>query len=100
MDLGYHVYVYGQKAYNGVAIFSKKPLESIDYGFNDILNNQEKVGILDEQKRVISGVIDNIRIVNLYVPNGNSLSSEKYEYKLQWLELLQEYLTTINPEKN
>ncbi|WP_069790024.1 exodeoxyribonuclease III [Cyanobacterium sp. IPPAS B-1200] len=99
IDLGYHVYVYGQKAYNGVAIFSKKPLESIDYGFNDILNNQEKVGILDEQKRVISGVIDNIRIVNLYVPNGNSLGSEKYEYKLQWLELLQEYLTTISPEK-
>ncbi len=99
IDLGYHLYIYGQKAYNGVAIFSKKPLDTIKYGFGGILES-DLVGNLDDQKRVISGVINNVRIVNLYVPNGNSLGSEKYEYKLQWLSLLQKYLATINPTKN
>ncbi len=94
LDLGYHVYIHGQKAYNGVAIFSKKPLDTIDYGFGGILD-PDLVGDLDDQKRVVSGVINNIRIVNLYVPNGNSLGSEKYEYKLKWLKLLKAYLTAI-----
>jgi len=99
LDLGYHVYVYGQKAYNGVAIFSKKPFDTIDYGFSAILD-ADVVGNLDEQKRVISGVINDLRIVNLYVPNGNSIGSQKYEYKLEWLNLLHQYLAKIDPIKN
>lgn len=93
-NIGYHAYIYGQKAYNGVAIFSLQPLKDIAYGFSGILETNI-VNDFDEQKRVISGVINNMRIVNLYVPNGNSLGSEKYEYKLQWLKILKQYLTIL-----
>lgn len=96
-QIGYQTYIYGQKAYNGVAIFSKKPLTKIDYGFAGILG-EENNGNLDEQKRVISAIINNIRIVNLYVPNGNSIGSEKYEYKLNWLKKLEEYLSKLKQE--
>ena len=61
-------------------------------GFGGILD-EETVGDLDEQKREISGVLGNVRVVNLYVPNGSSIGSEKYEYKLRWLALLKQYLT-------
>ena len=93
-DIGYHTYISGQKAYNGVAIFSSQPLQDIKIGFSAVLPS-DKVGIYDDQKRVISGVIDNIRIVNLYVPNGNSIPSEKFNYKLEWFVLLKEYLTIL-----
>ncbi len=89
-QLGYHTYISGQKAYNGVAIFSRKPLKDVSYGFHPILG--EKVGDFDLQKRVITGIIEDILIINLYVPNGSALGSEKYEYKLSWLKLLKEYL--------
>ena len=91
-ELGYHVYISGQKAYNGVAIFSRQPLQDVSQGFNPVLG--DKVGDFDLQKRVITGIIEDIRIVNLYVPNGSALGSEKYEYKLNWLKLLKEYLQT------
>jgi exodeoxyribonuclease III len=80
---GYHVYISGQKSYNGVAMFSKQPLTNVRCGFAGVLP-PELVGDLDEQKRV----------VNLYVPNGNLLGSDKYLYKLRWLELLGKYLKT------
>ena len=91
-ELGYHVYISGQKAYNGVAIFSRQPLKDVSQGFNPVLG--DKVEDFDLQKRVITGIIEDIRIVNLYVPNGSALGSEKYEYKLNWLKLLKEYLQT------
>ena len=91
-ELGYHVYISGQKAYNGVAIFSRQPLKDVSQGFNPVLG--DKVGDFDLQKRVITGIIEDIRVVNLYVPNGSALGSEKYEYKLNWLKLLKEYLQT------
>lgn len=93
-ELGYHTYVYGQKAYNGVALVSRVPLEKVLRGFSDLLA-AEKVGNLDDQKRVIAGVINDTCIVNLYVPNGSAVGSEKYDYKLRWLALLQEYLTVL-----
>ena len=88
---GYHVYVSGQKSYNGVAMFSKQPLTDVSRGFGGVLTS-ELVGDLDEQKRVIAGNLDGVRIVNLYVPNGNAIGSDKYAYKLRWLELLGQYL--------
>jgi exodeoxyribonuclease III len=91
---GYHVYISGQKAYNGVAIFSKQPLSDVRCGFGGVLA-PELVGNLDDQKRVITGSLDGVQIVNLYVPNGNAIDSDKYAYKLQWLELLGKYLKTI-----
>jgi exodeoxyribonuclease III len=97
-ELGYQVYFSGQKAYNGVAIFSKKPLSEVNYGFSPVLGS-EIVGEFDEQKRVIAGVVDNIQIVNLYVPNGSAIGSEKYEYKLAWLTLLKKYLQTLQTQQ-
>lgn len=92
-DLGYHLYISGQKSYNGVAIFSKSPLTNVTAGFTPILG--DRVGDFDQQKRVISGTIEDICILNLYVPNGSSVGSDKYEYKLQWLKLLRDYLKVI-----
>ncbi|UBF23737.1 exodeoxyribonuclease III [Kovacikia minuta CCNUW1] len=92
-SLGYDAHISGQKSYNGVAILSRIPLSSVSAGFAPILG--EAYADLDEQKRVISGVADGIRIVNLYVPNGSSVGSEKYLYKLRWLEALREYLREL-----
>ena len=91
-DIGYNVYAYGQKSYNGVALISKEPLEDVQMGFGAVMNT-ESVGNLDDQKRVISGLLNDVRVVNLYVPNGSSIGSEKYEYKLAWLALLKDYLS-------
>jgi exodeoxyribonuclease-3 len=93
-EIGYHLYIFGQKAYNGVAIFSKQPMTDLIMGFSPIVG-KELGKTFDQQKRVISGVIDNIRIVNLYVPNGASLDSDKYKYKLAWFKVLETYLKTL-----
>lgn len=96
-ELGYSVFVSGQKSYNGVAIFSKKPLENAHCGFSPIVG-ETIAQTYDEQKRVISGVIDQVRIINLYVPNGSSVGSEKYQYKLGWFEVLNQYLQKLLKE--
>lgn len=88
---GYHLYISGQKSYNGVALIAKKPLEDVSMGFLPILG----ISDFDEQKRVITGVLDGVRILNLYVPNGSAVGSDKYEYKLRWLKALREYLQTL-----
>lgn len=93
-ELGYYVYIYGQKAYNGVAIFSRQLMTDISVGFLPVIC-EDLAADFDEQKRVISGVIDDVRIVNLYVPNGSNLGSEKYAYKLRWLKMLREYLQLL-----
>ena len=101
--LGYQLAISGQKAYNGVAIASTLPLEDVQIGLDALLGpstgghhdleaaDLEAVA-LSEQKRVISARIDGVRVLNLYVPNGNSLNSEKYTYKLAWLACLKRYL--------
>lgn len=89
-EKGYHVYISGQKSYNGVALMSKTPLVSVSAGFAPVLG--DTLADLDEQKRVITGMLGNVRLINLYVPNGSSVGSEKYEYKLRWLAALQTYL--------
>ena len=84
VELGYHIYVSGQKSYNGVAIFSRSPMQDVSSGFAPILG-VDIVGDFDIQKRLITGIINDVRILNLYVPNGASVGSEKYDYKLDWL---------------
>ncbi|MBD2597829.1 exodeoxyribonuclease III [Nostoc spongiaeforme FACHB-130] len=98
VELGYHLYISGQKAYNGVALISRQPLKDVSAGFTAILPHLEPEW--DEQKRVITGVIDDIRIVNLYVPNGSAIGSEKYEFKLRWLTVLREYLQFLLKSKS
>ncbi|QPN70589.1 exodeoxyribonuclease III [Synechococcus sp. CBW1108] len=90
--LGYATAISGQKAYNGVAILSRLPLEDVQIGFDALLPHDPESPGLSEQKRVISALIDGIRVLNLYVPNGSSLKSEKYSYKLEWLACLGRYL--------
>ena len=85
--LGYISYVHGQKSYNGVSIISKKKLTEI----NTILTN-DKI----KQSRFISTKIkiknQYIDLINIYVPNGNPVDTEKYLYKISWLDLLIKYL--------
>ena len=89
---GWHVHIHGQKAYNGVALISREPLEDVRCGFIGELPDDAEANELGAQKRVISALLDGVRVLNLYVPNGSSLKSEKYPYKLAWLGCLKRYL--------
>ncbi|MEM9569150.1 MAG: exodeoxyribonuclease III, partial [Cyanobacteria bacterium P01_E01_bin.34] len=89
-DMGLHTYYFGQKSYNGVAMISRSPLEDITCGFVPVVGEQGAT--FDDQKRAISGSLQGVRIVNVYVPNGSEVGSEKYAYKLKWLQLLEGYL--------
>jgi exodeoxyribonuclease-3 len=80
---GYQVAFSGQKTYNGVAIVSSQPLLDVQAGIP---------GFEDEQKRVLAATIDGIRMVCVYIPNGQSLDSDKYVYKLRWLNALNAWL--------
>lgn len=84
-ELGYHSICTGQKTYNGVALISKKPLSDIQ-SYNPFFAD-------DENKRFIAGTVNDCRIVNVYVPNGAAVDSDKYPYKLKWLSALKDYLT-------
>ncbi len=95
-DLGYNVYISGQKSYNGVAFFSLNPLTEVSCGFSSIVKDGEN---LDQQKRLISGIADGVRIINLYVPNGSAIGSDKYEYKLNWLKTLRQYLQILQTKE-
>ena len=95
LQKGYQVQFYGQKAYNGVALISRMPVEDVRMGFSAELIDDDEAEELSAQKRVISALIDGVRVVNLYVPNGSSLSSDKYNYKLAWLSCLERYLRAI-----
>ena len=80
-NLGYISYVYGQKSYNGVAILSKIEVKNISKNFiRDSL----------KQSRIITGEIiikkKKIELINIYVPNGNPVETEKYDYKKDWLK--------------
>ena len=80
---GYHAAFSGQKTYNGVAILSRVPLEEVQAGIPNFD---------DEQKRVIAATINGIRVVCVYIPNGQAVDSDKYYYKLGWLSALREWL--------
>ncbi|MCT0200342.1 exodeoxyribonuclease III [Synechococcus sp. CS-1325] len=91
-SLGYDVAISGQKAYNGVALLSRLPLEDVQVGLAALLPEDADARRLSEQKRVISARVAGVRVLNLYVPNGSGLGSEKYGYKLEWLACLGRYL--------
>ncbi len=80
---GYQVVFTGQKTYNGVAILSRHPI-------TDVVKNNPM--FQDEQQRIISATIEGMRIVCAYVPNGQAVGSDKYEYKLRWLDALIQWL--------
>jgi len=80
-NLGYVSYVFGQKSYNGVAIISKNKLNNIDHDFikDDLKQSRIITAELKFKKKIIV-------LVNIYVPNGNPVDTEKYEYKKSWLK--------------
>ncbi len=80
---GYFAVHDGQKTYNGVAILSRYEMLDINYGI---------AGFEDAQKRVISATIQGIRVVCVYIVNGQAIDSEKYVYKMRWLDALHSWL--------
>ena len=90
--LGYGAAISGQKAYNGVAILSTLPIEEVRVGLAALLPDVADAIELDGQKRVLSALIEGVRVLNLYVPNGSALDSPKYRDKLRWLDCLARYL--------
>ena len=91
-DLGYEVTVFGQKSYNGVAIISKFKIDNIQKGFTIDPEDKDDQKEFIRQKRLISGVVKGLKIINVYVPNGSSLESDKFEYKIKWLDKLSSFL--------
>ena len=78
-EAGYHAVHAGQKTYNGVAILSRHEMQDVERG---IFNFE------DEQQRVISATINGIRVVCVYIVNGQAVDSDKYAYKMRWLDAL------------
>lgn len=81
--LGYRSVFSGQKTYNGVAILSRETAQDVQIGVP---------GLDDEQKRVIAATVGGVRIVNLYVVNGQDVGTDKYAYKLRWLDAVHAWL--------
>lgn len=82
-DLGYQVSFSGQKTYNGVALISKQPAQDPLMALPDFV---------DEAKRFSAATFQGIRVINVYVPNGAAVDSDKYHYKLNWLAALEKHL--------
>ena len=91
-ELGYKVIIYGQKSYNGVAIISKFKIENVNKGFNSKTKRGNISEEFNEQKRLISAEINGLKIINVYVPNGSSINSDKFDYKIKWLNHLSSFL--------
>ncbi len=83
-ELGYHVQTFGQQTYNGVATLSLAEATDVQKGF---LGDAE-----DAQRRLLAATINGVKIVNVYIPNGSEVGSEKYAYKLDWLGKLRKFL--------
>jgi len=81
--IGYQSIASGQKTYNGVAVVGKTPCAEVITDFPDFE---------DPQRRVLACTVDGVRVINLYVPNGSEVGSEKYAYKLEWLASLKRFL--------
>ncbi|MBI1215385.1 MAG: exodeoxyribonuclease III [Alphaproteobacteria bacterium] len=77
---GYESAVHGQKSWNGVAILSKRPIEKVVSGLPGDKN--------DEQARYIEATVRGVRVASIYLPNGNPVDTEKYPYKLGWMDRL------------
>lgn len=90
-EIGYNSAAVTQKAYNGVAIFSKTPIDVI---LESLPGDQN-----DEQARYIEFDTNGLRLINIYLPNGNPVDTEKFTYKLSWMERLYERLKTLREDK-
>lgn len=82
-EAGYQAQWFGQKTYNGVALLSKMPAK-------DVVKNIP--GFADEQSRVLSATFDGVRVIDAYFPNGQAPGSDKFAYKMRWLDALREWV--------
>lgn len=82
--LGWQSVVHAQKTYNGVAILTRKPAENVACGLDD--------GVEDPQARLVAATVDGVRIVNVYMPNGGEVGSDKWVYKLAWMKRMRAWL--------
>jgi exodeoxyribonuclease III len=82
-EIGYHASFTGQPAYNGVAMLSRTPQQDVVTALD---------ALEDPQRRVVGATIGELRILNLYVPNGQAVGTDKYAYKLAWLDKLHDHL--------
>ena len=85
---GYYSYSSGQKSYNGVAIISKKELEVSSSDFKDPLNQSRYISAEIEYKKKI------FSLISIYLPNGNPVNTDKYEYKKKWMDLFEKFIKT------
>jgi len=81
--LGLRVVFSGQRTYNGVALLARDELQNVVAGIP---------GFPDEQRRVLAATVGGVRVIDVYVPNGQAVGSDKYEYKLRWLAALRDYV--------
>ena len=88
---GYESVFYGQKSYNGVAILSKEPIEEVQKGFRNRYD--------PENARLISATISGVRLINVYVPQGQTTESDKFQYKLEFLQELKQEIANLNDSK-
>lgn len=77
-EAGWNVAIHGQKGFNGVAIVSRLPIQNVSFGYGDPL--------WPDDCRIMSAEVAGYKILNTYVPNGTAVGSDKFEYKLKWLE--------------
>jgi len=90
-ERGYQCQLFGQQSYNGVAILTRVACDTSHRGFG----NDESAGELHGmQSRLITTCVDGINIVNVYIPNGQAVGSEKYAFKLDWMNRLREFFDT------
>lgn len=87
---GWHSAVFGQKTYNGVAILARKAPQDVTTGLGD--------GVDDPEARLIAATVQGIRVVSAYVPNGKMIGSDKWHYKLAWLDRLGAYAARAGRE--
>ena len=80
---GYHVAFFGQKTYNGVALIARHPITEVVHNIP---------GFTDEMARVITATVEGVRVVGAYFPNGQAPDSDKFVYKMAWLNALQAFI--------
>ena len=84
-ELGYNLALFGEKARNGVAILARRPIEDVVRGLPGDPD--------DGQARYLEATVGTLRVASIYLPNGNPVDSDKFPYKLAWLERLRAHLT-------
>lgn len=90
-EVGYNVVFHGIRTYNGVAIASLDPPRNVELGFGD--------PEFQADARAIAADIGDVRIIDTYVPNGNAVGSEKFAYKLKWLDRFRAYCQSLDPSR-